>query len=164
MRCLRKHLCKAEIMSRNVDIVSQENLKEAAGVHAAAWRESHRSVCSVEFIREHTTQRQMEYIRCAINQGKRFFVLTDDVPVAVVSVDGSIIADLYVHPDYQRRGYGTCLLEYAMTQCNGNPSWWVMNINRDARRLYERCGFVPSGQTKKLKDGLFEIEMKYKKG
>ena len=91
-------------------------------------------------------------------------MLTDDVPVAIVSVDGNIIADLYVHPDHQRRGYGTKMLEYAMSKCASYPMLWVLNTNQGALRLYERLGFHKSGKIKELKNGLFEIEMVYKKG
>ena len=148
----------------HVEAVSEDNLVEAATVHAIAWRESHRTICSEAFIAEHTTERQMNYIRNAMDQGRRFFMMTDDVPVAVVSIEGSVIADLYVHPAYQRRGYGTKLLEFAMTKCEENPTLWVLNTNETALRLYERLGFVPSGQIKELKNNLFEIELIYRKG
>ena len=101
----------------------------------------------------------MNYIRNEMQQGRRFFMLTDDVPVAVVSVGGSVIADLYVHPKYQQRGYGTILLQYALSKCEGTPALWVLNTNQAARRLYEWLGFVKSGKIKQLKNDLYEIEM-----
>ncbi len=147
-----------------IEAVTEKNLSEAAAVHAAAWRESHRGICSDAFIAEHTTLRQMNYICNAMDQGRRFFLLTDDEPVAVVSVEGSVIADLYVHPEHQCRGYGTRLLEFAMRQCERQPTLWVLNTNPGAQRLYERLGFVKSGRLKELKNDLFEIEMIYQKG
>ena len=148
----------------HIEKVSENTLFDAAAVHAAAWRESHREICSEAFIAEHTTQRQMNYILNAMSLGRKFFMLTDIVPVAVVSVEGNVIADLYVHPERQRRGYGTTLLNFALSQCNGLPTLWVLNSNTNAQRLYERVGFVKSGQIKGLKNNLYEVEMIYQKG
>lgn len=139
--------------------VTEENLLDAAAVHAAAWRESHRAICSPEFVAAHTTERQAGYIRQEMARGKRFFLLAEDGPKAVVSVEGNVIADLYVHPAYQRQGYGSRLLEYAAAQCAGQPTLWVLNTNEGARRLYERARFVPTGRTKRLSDTLYEVEM-----
>ena len=93
-----------------IERVSEENILQAAKIHAAAWRESHRSICSDAFIAAHTTERQTEYIRNAMSQGCSFYILTDKEPVAVVSVNCSLIADLYVHPAHQRKATGrSCL-------------------------------------------------------
>lgn len=107
----------------------------------------------------------MDYIRSAIAQGRRFFLMTDDddVPVAVVSVDGNVISDLYVHPDHQRRGYGMRLLIFSITQCEDPPMLWVLNTNEGAQSLYMREGFTATGETKTLSDTLFEIQLIYGK-
>ena len=43
--------------------VTEENLMDAARVHAAAWRESHRDICAPEFVAAHTARRQADYLR-----------------------------------------------------------------------------------------------------
>lgn len=106
----------------------------------------------------------MGYIQGLLDAGKRFFLLRDNAAIAVVAVQESVISDLYVHPEQQRNGYGTLLLSHAIKQCEGIPTLWVLNINRDAKRLYERMGFAESGRIKQLKNNLFEIEMIYQKG
>lgn len=145
-------------------LVTEENLRVAAEVHGASWRKSHEGICSDAFLTAHTTERQMGYIRDAMNHGKCFFLLSDDSPVAVVAVTDSIISDLYVLPSQQRKGYGTYLLRYAVIQCDNTPSLWVLNTNEGARRLYQREGFYPTGVTKELSGSLYEIEMTYKEG
>jgi len=147
-----------------IEDVTESNLADAAYIHAEAWRESHRGICSEAFIAAHTTERQMQYIRGAIDQGRRFFMLTNDVPVAVVSVEGNVIADLYVHPAHQGRGYGTKMIGHAMSLCDGVPALWVLSTNQAALWLYDWLGFVKSGRSKELKNDLFEIEMIYRKG
>ena len=56
------------------------------------------------------------------------------------------------------------MLEYAVSQCEKNPSLWVLSSNVEAQRLYERFGFIKSGRTKELKHNLYELEMVYAKG
>lgn len=140
--------------------VDSDNLEAAGYVHAMAWQDSHRSFCSEEFVRSHTPQAQMEYLRRMMEAGKRIYMLIDELPVGIVSVDGCMIADLYVLPKRQRRGYGSMLLYHAINKCVGTPVLWVMNINTGARRLYERNGFEYTESKKMLKNGLAELEMR----
>ena len=148
----------------NIVLVTEENLRQAAAVHAASWRESHRDICSAEFVEAHTTERQMDYIRREMARGKRFFLLEDEVAVAVVSLQGSVIGDLYVDPSMQGKGYGTVLLKFAMAQCSEEPVLWVLSTNERAARLYQRIGFSATGRQKVLSSALREIELKYMKG
>ena len=85
-------------------------------------------------------------------------MLVDDEPVAVVSVTGSLIEDLYVLPGRQNKGYGTLLLEYALRQCAGTPTLWILENNKGAERLYRRMGFRKTGRVHTVTDGLDEIE------
>ena len=148
----------------NIVLVTEENLRQAAAVHAVSWRESHRDICSAEFVAAHTTERQMDYIRREMARGKRFFLLEDEVAVAVVSLQGSVIGDLYVDPSMQGKGYGTALLKFAMAQCQEVPVLWVLSTNERAARLYQRIGFSATGRQKVLSAALREIEMRYVKG
>lgn len=148
----------------NIVLVTEENLRQAAAVHAVSWRESHRDICSAEFVAAHTTERQMDYIRREMARGKRFFLLEDEVAVAVVSRQGSVIGDLYVDPSVQGKGYGTALLKFAMAQCQEVPVLWVLSTNERAARLYQRIGFSATGRQKVLSAALREIEMRYVKG
>lgn len=138
--------------------VNQSNLMDAAQVHAASWRESHREICSPEFVAAHTDQRQAAYLQGELEQGKRLFLLIDDGPVGVVSVLEDRIENLYVHPDRWNKGYGTALLRFAEEQCK-TPRLWVLNTNKQARRFYERRGYVLTGREKVLSQTLKELEM-----
>ena len=139
--------------------VDGSNIRGAAAIHSASWQESHRSFCSPDFVALHTPEHQLAYLQEKLEQGSRLFMLTDGDPVGIVSVTGSLIEDLYILPDRQRRGYGTLLLRYAVRQCTGVPTLWILENNRDAERLYRREGFRATGRRNAITDGLDEIEL-----
>ncbi len=142
--------------------VDQTNLSEAAAVHAAAWRDSHRAFCTPEFVEQHTTERQAAYLQRKLDAKSRIFLLVEDEPKGVVSVTGSLIEDLYVLPEQQGRGYGTKLLRFAAAIADGTPTLWILENNAGARRLYERHGFFETGSRKITPGGLDEIELALK--
>ena len=140
--------------------VCSENLMDAAEIHAISWRESHKDFCSEEFVAAHTTQRQMEYLLDALKAGKKLYMLIDHKPVGIVSVNGCRIANLYVLPDEQKKGYGSILLEHAIAQCKGTPCLWVLSNNHIAERMYYKRGFRESGVRKYMSSAIFQFEMR----
>ena len=141
--------------------VTEMNIADAGCIHSESWKESHRSFCSAEFVEKHTPAAQAEYLRREIALGKQLFMLIDKSPVGIVSVDGSIIENLYVLPSEQRKGYGSQLLQYAIRHCTGTPCLWILNNNEGAYRLYCRYGFQETGRRKQRNDTLYEIEMEH---
>ncbi|MBP3655521.1 MAG: GNAT family N-acetyltransferase [Clostridia bacterium] len=141
--------------------VTEGNLREAGYVHALSWQESHRSFCTAAFIRRHTPEAQSEHLRREIAAGKQVFLMTaGGCPVGVVSVAGSLIENLYILPEYQNRGYGSQLLEYAIGLCSGAPTLFILSNNARAQRLYERRGFRLTGCRNQITDTLWELEMR----
>ena len=140
-----------------VEPVSEANLTQAAELHAVSWRDSHRAVCAPEFLAAHTTERQRSYLQKKLESGSRIFLLTDKFPVGLVAVTGNLIEDLYVHPDCQCKGYGTALVRYAIRECAGIPTLWLLETNVRAGRLYERLGFRPTGRINRDNGPLAEI-------
>ncbi len=138
-----------------IEIVDERNIAEAARVHSIAWQESHRAFCTADFIALHTVERQQTYIADKIKNGSRFFLLKS---IAVVSVAGSLIEDLYVLPAEQNKGFGSALLRYAVSQCTEKPTLWILENNTAAARLYRRFGFEQTGRRKAITDRLDEIE------
>ena len=139
--------------------VTEHNIETAGYIHAMSWQESHRSFCSAEFVAKHTPAAQTEYLRRELAAGKRIFLLTEESPVGIVSVDGNLIENLYVLPWEQGKGHGTRLLRFAMEQCAGTPTLWILNNNEGARRLYVCQGFRETGRTKPLTENLWEVEL-----
>ncbi|MBQ0109995.1 MAG: GNAT family N-acetyltransferase [Faecousia sp.] len=138
--------------------VDKTTLPEAARIHSLSWKESHRSFCTPAFVELHSPSRQEEYLGRKLANGNRIFMLVEEEPIGIVSVNDSVIEDLYVLPDKQNSGFGTKLLRYAMTQCTGVPSLWILENNTAAERLYRRIGFRATGRRKTITNGLDEIE------
>ena len=138
--------------------VDGSNLDRAAAVHSAAWQASHRAFCSPDFIALHSPAHQRAYLAEKIAGGSRVFLLAAERPVGIVSVTGSLIEDLYILPEEQNKGLGSFLLRFAMRQCAGMPTLWILENNAGAERLYRRMGFAPTGRRNRITDGLDEIE------
>ena len=138
--------------------VDSSNISQAAEIFSVSWQASHRSFCDTEFVLRHTPERQRELIREKTDEGSRFYMLDEDGPVGIVSVNGSLIESLYVLPEKQGTGYGTRLLRFAIGQCNGVPTLWILENNEKAKRLYVKEGFIPTGAVLVSKNGLDEIE------
>lgn len=142
-------------------LITEANIRAAAGIHAESWRKSHKSFCSPAFIEAHTTETQIEYIRNELSQGKVFYLLYLDSPKGIVSLKGNLIENLYVHPSEQRKGYGTQLLRYVEGLCSENPTLWVLSNNQAAIFLYRREGYEFTGERRELRSDLAELEMRH---
>ena len=145
---------------RIVPVREDPALRQAAEVHAVSWRDSHHAFCPPDFVAAHTPERQYAYLREKADAGSRvFLLLAGSLPVGVVTVTGGTIADLYVLPEERNRGYGTVLLRYAIAQCQGSPTLWILENNAGAERLYRREGFLPTGRILEHPGGLSEQEL-----
>lgn len=139
--------------------LTENNIRDAGKIHSESWKESHKNFCSEEFVARHTEEAQTEYIRSEIAKGKDFYMLIDHIPVGIVSMYGNLIENLYILPAEQRKGYGAILLQYALRQCHGIPTLWILSNNDRANAFYKKFGFVESGKKKQLRNDLFELEL-----
>lgn len=140
--------------------VTRQNIHQAAVIHSESWKESHKDLCSAEFLEAHTPERQKSYLEAEMEQGAQIYMLVDQKPVGIVSVQSCLIADLYVLPSEQNKGYGTRLLAFAVTKCQGPPSLWVLSSNQRAQKFYERNGFCPTSAVVQHTDTLWELEFR----
>ncbi|MBQ4436140.1 MAG: GNAT family N-acetyltransferase [Clostridia bacterium] len=138
--------------------VDGSNIREAARIHSVAWQASHRAFCQPDFVERHTPERQQAYLQDKMDRGAAVYMLVADSPAGIVSVTGNLIEDLYVLPALQNRGYGTQLLRYAISKCDGAPALWILENNENAARLYRRLGFAETGRRNEITHGLDEIE------
>ena len=144
--------------------VNETNILQAAQIHSVSWQDSHRSFCSPDFVALHTPEHQREYLRGKLNEGSAVYLLIKERPVGVVSVTGSLIEDLYILPDAQNQGYGTELLQFAISQCPDAPTLWILENNEGAARLYRRMGFKETGKMNAITNKLAEIEFSLERG
>jgi GNAT superfamily N-acetyltransferase len=86
----------------------------------------------------------VEHWREWLGRSSVWVVERDGKVVAFVSVDGTVLTGLYVHPDAQGDGLGTDLLAVAVEQ--GARELWVYAEHPQARGFYERRGWRPAGE------------------
>ena len=96
-----------------------------------------------------------------MNCGRKVYMLVEDKPIGVVSVKECLIEDLYILPDKQKMGYGTKLLQFAIEQCTGLPTLWILENITTAKRFYHKMGFQETGRIHVITDGLDEIELSF---
>lgn len=99
-----------------------------------------------------------EYIE---NPGKLegVWVYDDEFVKGVLHIEEDRIEELYVDTFFENRGIGGKLMDFAIGK---NCRYlWVLEKNTDARRFYERYGFVPTGK-KQFQEGTTEyiVELK----
>jgi GNAT superfamily N-acetyltransferase len=91
----------------------------------------------------HFFYEDQDYFRDHILKEDRVWVVeADQRPVAFMAMQAEFIDQLYVHPEFQNRGIGKALLDYAR-QLSPEHLWlYTLQINMKARRFYEKNGFV----------------------
>lgn len=106
-------------------------------------------------------------LKSLIPSGGVTIATLDECVVGVLAsshADGaSWIDQLYVHPEYCRRGVGSQLLGAALSSLPRPIRLYTFQQNGDARRFYERHGFLPirwsdgAGNEEGCPDVLYEL-------
>jgi ribosomal protein S18 acetylase RimI-like enzyme len=91
----------------------------------------------------HFFYEDQDYFRDHVLKDEKVLVVEmNERPVAFMAIRDDFIDHLYVHPDYQKRGIGQVLLDYAR-QLSPDHLWlYTLQINKNARSFYEKNGFV----------------------
>jgi len=108
------------------------------------WRISReKSLPEFQKAKGHFFYEDQNYFRDHIlRQNKVFVVESDRQLVAIMAMKDEFIDQLYVHPDYQNRGIGKALLEYARKLSPEHLWLYTLQININARAFYETNGFT----------------------
>ncbi|MCX4701640.1 GNAT family N-acetyltransferase [Streptomyces sp. NBC_01373] len=62
--------------------------------------------------------------------------------VGVMVLNGSLLSQLYLDPDWRGRGIGDRFVALAKERSPQGLSLWTFQVNKPAHRFYERHGFV----------------------
>ena len=91
----------------------------------------------------HTFYEDQDYFRNHILGKNHVWVVeVEDRPVAFMAMENEFIDQLYVHPQYQRRGIGEALLEFARSKSPDHVWLYTLQSNVNARAFYEKHGFI----------------------
>lgn len=108
------------------------------------WRVA-REVAFPEFQRTkgHTFEEDCQYFQSVILENNDVYVIEADGRVAgFIAIAGDFVDQLYIHPDFQRRGLGKLLLDYAKRLSPEHVWLYTLQINVNGRAFYEKNGFV----------------------
>ena len=126
--------------------VNETNIIDAAKIYMESWKESHKDICSSEFIEKHDFKYMIDFLKEKIDIGYDIFIdYINEKPVGIVGINltDEEICLLYIFPNEQGKGFGTELLEFAVKRCK-NPYITVLDTNKKAIAFYLKKGFVPA--------------------
>lgn len=120
----------------------------------SAWRENYRDIFTADIIDKFTGEHRRESFKGLLQRGVDIFVLIADGEIAalcafqqtVILPDCAEIMLMYVHPKFQRRGFGGRLLMYSLNEMR--LCGFVRAVldtakeNKGARLFYEKFGFM----------------------
>lgn len=95
----------------------------------------------------HTPEEDEDYWRTQLLPHRTILgAFSEQRLVAVIAYGENEIDQLYVLPGFQAKGIGTMLLHRAQEQMD-EIALWTFQRNTNARRFYERHGFVAKEET-----------------
>ena len=126
--------------------IDETNIADAAKVYMDSWKDSHKDICSPEFIEKHDISYMINYLSEKIKNAYKIYIkYSDGIPVGIIGLTpcDEEICLLYVLPEMQGKGFGSNLLEFALAKCK-NPYITVLDTNKRAIEFYSERGFVPA--------------------
>ena len=128
----------------SVEIV-RATAKDAASV-ADVWLRSRKASVAIPPA-IHSDEGIRAYVTDVLVPLRETWVAVEHGVMGRLVFDDDYIDQLYVDPGHQRRGVGAALLEHAKRQRPSGLQLWTFQSNADARRFYERHGFVAVEET-----------------
>ena len=108
------------------------------------WRISReKSLPDFQMEKGHFFYEDQDYFLHHILKDNRVWVVeVTNRPVAFMAMNGEFVDQLYIHPDFWRKGIGTALLNFAREQSTSHVWLYTLQANVNARAFYEKNGFV----------------------
>lgn len=77
-----------------------------------------------------------------LKNNKIWVVELENRPVGFMAMNRDFVDQLYIDPDFQRRGIGRSLLDFARVQSPDHLWLYTLQVNANACAFYEKNGFV----------------------
>ena len=104
------------------------------------WRSSFEKAVGVKDPNPLAEQRQY-FLDQVLPRNEVLVAVSGNVVVGFIAVTTDSVTQLYVDKEYQGRGIGTALLDWAMENSKGRLWLYTFEQNLSAQRFYERRGF-----------------------
>jgi ribosomal protein S18 acetylase RimI-like enzyme len=102
-----------------------------------------KSLPEIQRAKGHFFFEDQDYFRYhVLLENELWVVEMDHRPVAFMAMQNDFIDQLYIHPDYQRRGIGESLMNIARQQSPDHVWLYTLQVNVNARAFYEKNGFI----------------------
>jgi len=168
---------------KNIQIRRSE-VSDALGiatVHVKSWQKTYKGLVPDEYLNSLSiTDRASKIEKMIEENGEKkihnFVIEEDKTIVGILSLglsrDGDLPLDvgelnvIYIHPDYEGKGFGSMLLNKAIETLKAEgykkATLWVLDTNTKARAWYEHKGWKVEGKTKVDKKIGFDLnEVRY---
>jgi GNAT superfamily N-acetyltransferase len=107
------------------------------------WRRS-REESLPELADDHTFEEDCAYFEDMILKHNQVWVaVVDDVTAGFMAINGSLVDQLYIAPNFQHKGIGQALLAHARSLSPNFLRLYTLQVNTRARAFYEKNGFRP---------------------
>jgi ribosomal protein S18 acetylase RimI-like enzyme len=129
-------------MSNNFSI--REYRPEDFDAVTILWRISReKSLPDFQLQKGHFFYEDQDYFRDHVLPNNQVWVAEmDGRPVGMMAMSNEFVDQLYIHPDYQRRGIGEALINFARQRSPEHVWLYTLQINVNARAFYEKTGFI----------------------
>ena len=94
---------------------------------------------AVDFFLAHHSS---EHIAKDIEEGNTWLIYDNDTVVGTVTVNDSEINRLFVPPEYQGKGYGRALMEFAEKLVFGKYEYAELSASLSAKSIYIKNGYI----------------------
>ncbi|PFG03472.1 GNAT family N-acetyltransferase [Bacillus sp. es.034] len=127
----------------------------------AMWRESkERAIGQKE---KHSVESHLYFLTNILpRQYQVDLALINGKVAGMAAYNETEISQLYLHVDYQGLGIGQMLLDKAKAKSSGCLTLYTFEVNENARRFYEKNGFVVIGRGHENEENLPDIQYEWR--
>lgn len=164
--------------------IRESEVSDALGiatVHVKSWQKTYRGQVPDEYLENLSISDRASKIEKMIEENRNkkvhnFVIEIDKLIVGILTVgvnreddlpsDVGELYGIYIHPDYEGKGYGSMLMNHAIETLRSEgykkATLWVLVTNTKARSWYEHKGWKIEGKTKVDKRNGFNLnEVRY---